>query len=774
MSRGLKISLSIIFGLLVVFSSALYFISTQINPEMIRKISISTIEKNLKQVKAEIKEIDYTLGTSINLTIKEILLTQKKDRSKLLELKEIEVKIPLLAILTSGGIIQVQADNPKLYVVKKEGIINWIEALDSEESQTKSTNKMKTLKGQVELPRFVERSKLNFKLNNLQMLINLGEFQKSTIDVNRITVKNLNFTKSTAFEMNTSINYQLEKEQFAHTKFQVIGEIFLKELLEKNQLNISTSVKVTESSLDGLKVRIPNMKGKLKINGDLDKLSVDSNLEFSGSASVDSKLTYQKNVIDLSEFSLKLDPTEAIKLVDKELFTFPSHVNLNGSKFVVNGMAKVKLDPLVVDPKIEFKNDKKIDFDLSPGMKLENSISGKLIGQELKLDVISDILSGQVTTKVETKVDPLNMPSELEKFNPFYVDVKMADLKLSKAYLQAQLWEKPSKTQLTQENSSVIDNDPISQISFPQVIMNMDGKRIFIADQEITMSGTINAQKKIVKTDDFILRYGKGKIMTSFETTIHHTKKIFNQFSLDFNNVELQGFNAFFPPFLNELKGEFDGKTQGQVHLEKEMSYDIKAKLKGINGELKNFNLAQVLGPILSDLSLLKGKIPKTYNVSDRFEKVYVDVQATNANNLIKRFEMEGNKKESSVLASGNVSMINQKSKIDGQLYIMQSSKQMKDLTGQSKIPFRLSGLGFSITPELKYTTDRIAQMMQKRLGKQVSKKLNQEKKKLESKIKKEVTKEKQKIQKKIKKEETKIKNKLEDEIKNKLKGIKF
>ena len=120
---------------------------------------------------------------------------------------------------------------------------------------------------------------------------------------------------------------------------------------------------------------------------------------------------------------------------------------------------------------------------------------------------------------------------------------------------------------------------------------------------------------------------------------------------------------------------------------------------------------------------------------------------------------MIGNNKDTSLGVKGNISMAEAKSILFGKLYIKQMGKDLSKMTGQAKIPFKLSGQGFSILPELKYTTVKLAEMAKRKVSRSIKKQ-----------IKKKVKKEGKKLQKNIKKEQ----QKLETNLKNKLKGIRL
>lgn len=777
MKRSVKILISFGLLLLVVALSSIYFISTKINPEMIKKLSVEAIEENLVDTKAEITQVDYTLGTSVKLFVKGINLTRKSDRSKLLEFALIEVNIPLLAILTSGGVIEISADAPIIYVNQKNEKINWLEVIASKETKKAEVNQVKNTQKhtkEFKIPDFVERSKLNFKLNNLKVLMDLGEFKKSTVDVNRITVKNLNFIKSTAFEIQTSVNYQLAKEQYFKTEIQSIGEIFLKDLIENNKLNLTTTLKINNTSLDGVEVKIPTIKGKIKANGEFDDLNSLVDLTFDNVGNLNTEMLMQKDLLTVSKLNLRIKPENVLKLLPTENSASLKAVKLDDTEFVVEGNSTLELGSLSLAPNLVFYTTKNVTLDLGSPLEVASIISGKLTNKNLNLEVKSTTLEGQILTKVETQIDPMNLPQEFNQYGPIKVNIALTDMKLSRRYLQDKLWgqkKNPSTSQNEPNPAESPENSSATKLLLPSVEVNLAGKRIFVADQEISLQGKINVQDDKIRSQEFDLRYGKGKVGTDFNILLVDSKNYNADFQLDFRDVQLAGFNAFFPQYLSELNGNFVGKVEGKIQIGNELNYNLLAKMRGTNGEMKDLDVVKIIGPLLSSINWLKGKIPEKQNVSNKFDKLYVDTQVTNQKIEINKLEVIGHKKEFDIGVSGKVSMLDGPSVLTGELYSQLIPKEFVKTFGLKKIPFRLKGTGFAIyQPDYDYTNKRL----QKAGGKTLEKNAKQELKRAETKAKKMLKKEETKMKANIKKEEKKIKQKLEDELKNKLKGIKF
>ena len=289
-----------------------------------------------------------------------------------------------------------------------------------------------------------------------------------------------------------------------------------------------------------------------------------------------------------------------------------------------------------------------------------------------------------------------------------------------------------------------------TKILLPKAFLKITGENIKIDSEVISLDSGIDIGGTKVSSDNTSLVYGRGNITLDFETNIFNSQDIRNNLNISFNNVLVDAFNAFFPPYLSDLKGEFRGSVKGSINLQETLKYKLNASATGKNGEMKNLNVMKFLKPTLEGIPMLKGKIPKKYNVSDKFETLQFSLIATESDNKILKLLLVGNNKDSKLDAKGNVSMIDKNSTIIGDIYVKELSNDIEQLTAQSNIPFKLSGEGFGLLPNITYTTDKLATLV----ARQATKKAKKD------------------IDKKIKKKGDDLKKKLEEELKKKLKGF--
>ena len=95
-SKFLKVILVFVVSLILVFAGTLVYISSQIDPEKIKKIAIKTIESNLDNTQATIESIDYSLGQKIKFNVTNLELTQSN--SSIVKVEKIKVFLPIVSI----------------------------------------------------------------------------------------------------------------------------------------------------------------------------------------------------------------------------------------------------------------------------------------------------------------------------------------------------------------------------------------------------------------------------------------------------------------------------------------------------------------------------------------------------------------------------------------------------------------------------------------------------------------------------------------------------
>jgi hypothetical protein len=734
----MKIILSIIILFTVLASSTLFFITTKINPELIKKTTIEAIEKNIPGATAKIGTINYSLGSSVTLNIENVLLSEKKNKNKLLELKVLAVKIPILAILTSGGTIDVFTDAPVIFVRKRGDQLNWTDAIGKKVSEVvkDDSSKSKIDVKSIELPSFINKSKINFKLNDLRLLIDLGKNQKSELNISTVQVKDLSLNKSTAFEVASSIKFQIEKNQFFTTNIQVIGEAKLGSIIEKGILDLSTKVSISKTKMDNLDIVIPNVKGKAKITGSLNDINVDLDVGVDQIISFQSKINIMESKVSAKKIVLELVPEEAIKIFGESVKSPLRKVSFAGVKLKVLGGATLDLTKSHFYPDLKISTIKSVEIDAAEGLTVFSTIDGVIQGESVSINVKNKTLNGVISANVSTSINPLNIPSDISKLKPIKVNINLSHLKVPRELLQNILWgESTNKQNEIAVEKKLEVTAKGEKVLLPKVTVKLSGDRILVGDQETSLKGKIVVFKDKISSKDILLKYGEGKLSTVFSTVIHNTSKITNEFKIILNQVDVSAFNALFPPFINDIKGKYNGIVKGNVNIGSKINYTVNANITGVNGEIKKLNLKKILKPLIDKYA--KGKANSLKDFSNKFDSLKLSTLLTEKVAKLNSFEMIGYENSSRITAVGYISMIDKNSKVKGKLSSTSLTPILKKNTGLTEIPYLMRGEGYVLLPNISYTAERLASGAAKEAVKKETKKIKKKlKKEAEKKIK--------------------------------------
>lgn len=726
MKKAVKIGV-IAFGVfLTIFISGLVFVQSQIKKKDIRELIVKNIEGNLRDVKVDIGEIDYSLGFSVEFEIEDLVLKNKSSRNKLLSLKELEINIPLLAILTSGGTIDIGSDSLEVFVHTKRGEMNWMEVLPEKQPVTDKKEEVETTVN-IEVPSFVKKSKINIALKGIKLLLN-DEGKKSKVHVSKLMIKNLNLKKSTAYEVRTSLEYDLGDKKLI-SKIKAIGELNLSEMLEKGNMSTGVTVNISKTKLGDMD--IPNVQGKVNVNKIKDKLEGKLNLKVGSFMSFKSAYSFISQKITLTNMDFNLEGKKLSEEKLNILNAVKEVVDFNGFELNGSGSVGINMANKSFHPGINLKSKGAIALKGIKGLRPEISFSGDIVKESFIFKTEVAVASGVATGVVRTKLNPLKLPSKIENFNPINLDFKVSNINLSKAQIQSMLYSGEKKKEAVEETEAT--SAPEYNLMLPPMHIKLVGSNIKLGKSNLRWDGKILAHKNTVTMNDFTYAQDKGSISITSKSSFLGSK-LKNDFTFGMKKISANSFNSFLPPYLKDIEGTFSGSVSGNLNLGKKPSYSIKNNLKATNGELKGLDLNKMLTSLFSESKLIKKAAgAKQVNISDRFDKFEIKSHATEKRVKLNTFVLEGNKKSSKLKLKGEVSMLDKNSKLDGALYVQSLEKTLKREVNTKDLPIRLKGKGFVLLPDLGYTTGKLASSK----GKQVIKKEGDKlKKKLEKKAK--------------------------------------
>lgn len=763
MNKKIGILISILLIAVVGFAGTMYFVSQKIDPETIKKIAVESIEKALPGSSAEIEKIDYSMGTSVTLEVKKLNLKLKKSKQQLLGINELQVKIPLLAIFTSGGTIDIITKAPKLHLkTYANGKTNWERAIGAKVSSKKTiTNKEKAKKNKKtktstkEIPSFLSRSQINIRVTDTEFKIIDSKNKKSQLTISKFLLKNIGLKKPTAFEIRSHIDYLLGGQNRMKTNLQLVGELDIKNLTENGKLKFETTLNLSKTSIEGQN-KIPDVKGRVKIESAKDKSTGHLEVKIGNLVDIKTGLKYNENIFALDKLNFDIELENLKEYLSSEQLKLISGIKFNKSVFNLQGQAKVKLGRVPnLSSDIKFGLTKKIFIDLENGVNITNKLNGSFKKNRISIINTNETFDGTIISKIQTRLNPMKVPSELSQFSPINIDIDLTHLRLKKTDVQSLLYKKKegvSNQQAGKKEIVVSDKKTVAtKIRLPKIEIKINGSKIFLGEEVISLQAqaNINQDKFNININD--MKLGHGVFTAGVNGKIHNLTNIDGFVESQIKNVDLKTFNVLLPPFLSGLEGVFNGEIKGQGSYKKPLTYDLSVHLNGKNGEIKNLNMKQFILPLVEKISVLKDKV-KDLKITDKFKLLNVSLKTNEKHIKIKTFNIVGHNDSINLNLAGGMSMMERNSELKGNLIIKKVAKDVTKITGENAIPLLLEGKGFSVLPNSGYTIKKL-------LSRSSQKKIDSEKKKINA---------------KIKKEKKKLENKLKNEAKKLLKGFKF
>ncbi|MCT4642628.1 MAG: hypothetical protein N4A33_10075 [Bacteriovoracaceae bacterium] len=703
MSKKVVIVLLSIFALVAIaFGGAIYYVKSEITDEKIRKIVIEQIEDNLDDTSVSIDSVKYEVGRNINVFISKLIIKDEKSKKTLSRVNEIGVKVPIWSILMGGGTVDIDVISPMVVFEKyKNGKDNWTSRIETDDSKEKKDKDIDLNNEKIEVPAFVENSKLNFNLKALTLNISNID-QEMNISVEKVALKGLNLKKSTAYEVKTSFSHN-DKDQsfFASTK--VVGEFNLGDLIADKDFKLSTIIYIDDIKTNVVAQKIPQIIGKGNIT-----LSKKGKLIFSNSLEIGEVLTtkvngsFEKGIINLVSLSTQLSLEKANEIAQVSI----PQLDLNDSNITISGKAYIDLEKKQFKPDINIKTSKEILFTHKEFGTINSEIEGNIKDSNVDIKVISKLLNGVSTAQIKTKVDPLNLPSKLYNYKPIYIDVVLNNLNFEKEKLQRMIY-------LGKDKETKVDNAPkesapinIAKIESPSIFLTISGKDIKMGQSDFSFNYPFKfSRSRLITTQKALTKIDNGSVTFTVDTYIDGN--VFTKASFATKKVNFSSMNAFFPPYLKDVTGEFDSSFKASIDMGKTLVYDTAGSLSAKNGSLKGLNIKKMFDDLLGKL---KKYVPKEKStISDKFDSISAKLSMNNSLIKIQSFNMVGNKKSMNVNMNGHLSNMEKESKLKGDLRVKSLDSKIKKISGKYTIPFMLTGNGYGVMPYAKYTTDKLA-----------------------------------------------------------------
>lgn len=733
----MKIKIKIIGVLVSVFllfmGGIVYYASTKLNPEEIRKVAITQVEKVFPKAKVSLGDISIKWGLNFKIQLHKFGINTIDSNGGSIEMMSVDdfvIKVPLWAVITNRGVIEIQLDKPLLSYVEFPIGNNWTFAMDEKKDEKKEE---KVAEGKEETQEKVigifGKSKINLKLSNVMVKYHRRDNSKGEINISRFLVKGLNFESSTAFEIASDAKFIIADNSEVSFSTIAIGEINIADLIKNGSVSSLVIIKVNNILKTGLDWKFPeittNVNLLLKKDGEISG-KIQTSFESQNKIAADFKISKQVEVSNIN-IEIILKDIGLIMGVNQE-------IDLSKAKLTARGG-------------LIYTEDKKIDADVSfsaaPGIGYSKdgivataSIDGSFKQSDLAVRVKTDTLNGVVDTVINGEYDP-NHKFDIKTLKPFDIKVTATRLKIPEKFIQKKLWEKSESPELekVESKSSGVGTfekeKPVPIPHFPAANINLAWSNINVGGEDFQGRGKIVVSSQAIAIDNMTFKFSKGtgKLTQTIKLGLKSNESAFD---LGISDLNLSSFKSFLPPFVENFSGIFSGNINGNVTLYKSNKpplYDVNVAVDAKNGEIKKLNISEYITPLLAKIPLAKDHLQdKQLKVDGNFETLNMKGRFTETTYTLSSFNFIGLSKQIEVTGEGIIypsPLSSKNSTMD--INFTENAKIGEILQkniGTKVLPIRLSGPGYAMKPDMQYTLSKIAKGAAKTKGVEAAQKI--------------------------------------------------
>ncbi len=732
MNRKLKVIGIIVAVFLVLVGGVVYYASTKLNPEEIRKMAIEQTGKVFPNATTTLESVKIGWGLNFKVELHKFALNTKNLEGapvEMMAVDELIVKVPLWAILTNGGVIEIQMDKPLMnYAEFAEGN-NWTHAMGEkkEEEKTQKSPEEQAAAQEKAIGVF-GKSKINVKLTDVAVKYALRSNSSGQIGISRFLVKGLNFESSTAFEVASDAKFVMADQSVVSFSTIAIGEINIADLVKNGSVSSMVLVKVNNIAKTGLEWKFPeittNLNLLLKKDGEISG-NVQTSFETQNKISAVFKMTKQIEISDIN-VDIILKDVGLIMGLDRA-------IDLSKAKLSAKGG-------------VVYTEDKKIDADLSfqispgigyskDGIVATTTVNGSFKQKDIAVNVKTEVLSGVVDTAVNGEFDP-NQKFDMKALKPFDIKVTATRLKIPEKIIQAKLWTKKDPAEVAKEEAqaeaaraqAASEGKPAPGL--PPANVNVAWSNISVGGEDFSGKGRIVVSSQAIAVDKMTFKFSKGTGNLT-QTMKLGVKSSESTFDLGINNLNLSSFKPFLPPFIENFSGTFSGKVNGTATIfkaAKPPTYDVNVSLDAKKGEIKKLNISEYITPIISSIPVVKDQVQdKEVKLDGNFETLTMKGRFTQNTYNIASFNFIGLNKKVELKGSGTIypQPGSQNSSMD--VYMTENGRigeVLQKNLGSKELPVRVSGPGFAMKPEVQFTVSRVAKSALKTKGVEAAQKV--------------------------------------------------
>jgi len=750
-NKFIKILASVVMVLLLVFGGAVFYVTQKITPDDLRAYIVKVLEKTFPGANAEVGKLTYSIGTSVNFNLDKLELKLKTGKDKeLFDVDHISLKVPLWALITKGGTVDLLVKEPEVDYNESSTSNNWKQALgDKSEHKTSSKpsapSKPKTAAADsksLAIPAILLKSKVNIKVEDIDLNYLLKDKSKGALKLSKVIIKDLNLNSSTAYEVISNINVKQKSGQKLSLDVQAIGQVDINKYLKDEVLETSAIITTSNLKVSGISNEFPEIKTNVQISISKDStLNSKLNVDGGNLVKLSTSIKMKKDQIHLNNISLSMFLKEALAFGPKLENISPgkSEIIVKGSTSIINKK---------ITPKLNFELTPGLEVKAPEGINIATALSGRLSGKSLSGKVTQKAMGGQILTDYATTLDLSNPPTSVSSLSPLKLDIIISSLGLSKTFIRKFIYSSDDKeetktaSQSSSKTSSAgkstnVSNKPkpaAPALLLPSINASLSIKDVKIANEVFDGKGSFYTHKHTFGLKNFNYKFSKGlgKMGLTLDFLKNNGSK--TNLNMSLTSLNLDSLEAFLPSNLEALSGAFSGTVKGGVtSYPNKMDYDLSLDLDARNGEVKGLNIKDHVKGLIDSIPLLKGKVKdKNLSISDEFKKLTFVGRARPVEIDMKSFQFIGVKDKVDIRGNGVIFPLSRSKK--GQvdlIYIDRTGKissQLQKNIGTDELPVRMTGYQYGLKPDYAYT---IKKLSKKVLKSQKKKTLNKVKDKL-------------------------------------------
>jgi hypothetical protein len=718
----------------VLLVGTIYYASTKLNPEEIRKIAIEQTQKVFPNATPTLGNIKIGWGLNFKIELHQFAINTKTPEGTPVEMMSVEeliVKVPIWAIITNGGVIEIQMDKPLMNYAEFPVGSNWTYAMGdkkAEEEQKEKTPEEKAA-AQEKAIGFLGKSKINVKLSDVIVKYALRDKSNGQIGISRFLVKGLNFESSTAFEIASNAKFVMADKSEVSFNTIAIGEINIADLVKNGSVSSLIIVKLNNIAKTGLEWKFPevttNINFLLKKDGEISG-KIQTSFESQNKIAADFKMTKEIEISNIS-VDIILKDIGLIMGLDRA-------IDLSKAKLTAKG-------------NLIYTEDKKIDADLSfaiapgigyskDGIVATTSVEGSFVKKDINVHVKTDVLGGLVDTLIGGEYDP-NQKFDMKALKPFDIKVTATRMKIPEKIIQDKLWAKKDPAVVAKEEAdaekareeAAKEGKPAPGL--PPANVNVAWSNINVGGEDFSGRGKIVVSSQAIAIDDMSFKFskGSGKITQTMKLGAKSNESVFD---LGISDLNLSSFKPFLPPFIDNFSGTFSGKVNGSATMfkaNKPPRYDVNVAVDAKNGEIKKLNISEYINPLLSSIPIVKDQVQdKQVKIDGNFETLNMKGRFTDSAYNLASFNFIGINKKVEITGSGTIYPDpNAPARSSMDVYFTEHGKigeVLQKNLGSKVLPIRVVGPGFSMKPDIQYTVSRMAKGAAKTKGVEAAQKI--------------------------------------------------